>query len=494
MRAALAALSLALLAPGAFGATVGALPTAKNVANVFGLDDVCAPQLGTSYPDFVFCAGSGSGAWPYIVFGGSYNQLAWADWQNSVKHYIVQVDDYSMWTGVWVAGRGDLNGDDNNDVLIGDPRHLNFPNNGEDWANNIGICYALYNVGEPASVGESTLDLDDPGTMATVARITADQVQSRFGCCSEIIGDVDDDGYADILVGESGWGPTSGSAQRERYECGRACLFFGSANFSDTGTTSASVVLLTGEDRNDHFGAAVSSAGFLDDSPMAMDRYGDFAIGAPWYDKSSGQTVTENAGRVYVFYGTDAAISSTHATDANVIITGETTDSFFGSAISCGDFDGDNYDDLVVGACGYDNQTGRAYVFFSSSLRADADGYVDAADADVKIDGSADGNLFGNAVSTAGTFFGQLVATDAVIVGAPGVEDTKGAFYVFDMRSASSSMSASDADYISTGSTVGMRVGLSVTDLADVDGDMDSDVAVLASGVSNGTLAIHDKN
>ena len=253
-----AGLGLALLAGGAFAASVGSLPTGVNVGNVFGLDDVCVPQLGTSYPDFAFCAAH----FGYLVFGGNYDQLDWGDWQNSVKHYQLNVDDFSLWFGVWMAGWGDVNGDDDQDLLVGDTRHLNFANNDGDWANNVGICYALYNIGEPGVVGRTTLELDEAGTMATVARITADQAQSRFGCCCEIVGDVDGDGYADIVVGESGWSPTSGTAQRERYECGRACLFFGSASFSDTGTTAASVVLLQGEDRNDHFGAAVSSAGF----------------------------------------------------------------------------------------------------------------------------------------------------------------------------------------------------------------------------------------
>ena len=42
-RAALLALSLALLAPGTFAASVGALPTNENVGNVFGLDDISSP-------------------------------------------------------------------------------------------------------------------------------------------------------------------------------------------------------------------------------------------------------------------------------------------------------------------------------------------------------------------------------------------------------------------------------------------------------------------
>jgi len=231
----------------------------------------------------------------------------------------------------------------------------------------------------------------------------------------------------------------------------------------------------------------VSTAGLLNDD----DSYADIAIGAPWYDNVSGETVTSNVGRVYVFLGAEDGITGTHATDANIIITGEAADSFFGSAIGSGDFDGDGQGDLVVGAYGYDGQTGRVYVFFASSLMDDQDGMVDAADADVTIDGEADEDLFGSSVSTAGTFFGEM-AEAALIVGAPGVNDSSGAFYVFDMRDPPAN--AANADYPVYGLPEGGRVGISVADLEDVDGDDDSDVGVVSSGSSNGYILIHDEN
>jgi len=253
LRTVLAGLCLGLLVPGAFAASVGSLPVELHPNNVFGLGDVRLPE-GTSYADFAF----GANSYPYLLFGGDYTQFQWANWTTQVKYYRMSVDDYSTWMGVWVAGLGDINGDGHNDLLIGDTRHLMFFNNEGDWANNKGICYALYDIAQPEDPGETELDLDDPGENAAVAKITTDQIQSLFGCCSQIVGDVNADGHADILVGESGWGPpTTATAYRQLYESGRACLFYGSEEFADISTTSEGVTLLTGENRNDHFGAAV---------------------------------------------------------------------------------------------------------------------------------------------------------------------------------------------------------------------------------------------
>jgi len=450
-------------------------------SNIWGLNDVCVPFApGVSYPDFIFT----SHRFSYLIFGGSYDALQWADWPSQVKHYLLKIDDCSWWLGVWVSGNGDINGDGDCDALVTDTKYFNY----KGWDENFGVCYVLYDIGEPESGARTVLDLANPGSMAAVATITADQPQSRFGCCCEIIGDVDNDRYEEILVGESGWSPAGAAAWRERYECGRAYLFYGSSTLGATGTTAATAVALTGENRNDHFGAAVSSAGYLDDDPLATNRFVDFAIGAPWFDKSDGDTIVDNAGRVYIFLGTDSTITATHATDANMMITGESADSFFGSAIGTGDFDGDEQDDLIVGACGYDNQKGRAYVFLANSLTADSDGLVDASHADVIIEGNGMGDLLGNAVSSAGTFCDVLAAADATMVGAPGAVNGEGAFYVFDTTASRTFMHASEAFYTGKGSEAHDHFGLSVTELGDVDGDDDCDVAA----VGEGSVLVHD--
>ena len=73
-------------------------------------------------------------------------------------------------------------------------------------------------------------------------------------------------------------------------------------------------------------------------------------------------------------------------------ITGE---SYFGISVStAGDVNNDNYDDVIVGAMGYNSSTGRAYIFYGGTAMDNS--------ADVILDGENINDKFGYSVSAAG--------------------------------------------------------------------------------------------
>ena len=112
--------------------------------------------------------------------------------------------------------------------------------------------------------------------------------------------------------------------------------------------------IITGSFSNESFGASVASAGDLNG-----DGTNDLIFGAPRFPLNGADT-----GRAYVFYGPIAG--SMIATDADAIIFGEAINDGFGRSVaSAGDVDGDGADDVVVGADQLFNQgTGKAYVFY----------------------------------------------------------------------------------------------------------------------------------
>ena len=98
------------------------------------------------------------------------------------------------------------------------------------------------------------------------------------------------------------------------------------------------------------------------------DGYFDSAIGAPSEDLGT----EADAGVVHVIYGSNFGLSSNgdqlwHQNAAGVSGTAETGD-LFGSALACGDFDGDGYDDLAVGVPGESHSSetnaGEVQVFY----------------------------------------------------------------------------------------------------------------------------------
>ncbi len=104
------------------------------------------------------------------------------------------------------------------------------------------------------------------------------------------------------------------------------------------------------------------------------------------------------------------------------ILTGETTNSYFGWSVStAGDVNGDGYDDVIVGAYGYSSGTGRAYIYYGGPSMDNV--------ADVTMTGEATGNYFGHSVSTAGDVNGDGYSD--VIVGAYGYSSSTGRAYIY---------------------------------------------------------------
>jgi hypothetical protein len=325
--------------------------------------------------------------------------------------------------GSFVATAGDVNGDGYADVIVGSP--LN------DAAGfNVGRAYVYY--GGPGSDEVADLTLTGFG------------VAEQFGISVGTAGDVNGDGYADVIVGA--WFSDAGGSH-----AGRAYVYHGGPGADDVPE-----MILTGAAAGDLFGFWVAAAGDVNGDGAA-----DVIVGATGND-AGGTT----AGQAYVFYGGPGADAT-----ADLTFTGAAAfDTFGGSVGAAGDVNGDGYADVIVGAQNNDSggtDAGRAYVYYGGP---EAD-----AVADLVLTGAAGGDNFGRSVGTAGDVNGDGFAD--VIVGAylsdAGRVDA-GRAYVFYGGPGADPV----ADLVLTGGAPSDFFGYSVGTAGDVDGDGFADVII----------------
>jgi hypothetical protein len=371
---------------------------------------------------------------------------------------------------------GDVTGDGFADVFVGA--------SGDDRADlDAGAAY-LYR-------GGSTEDVLFDAVVTGQGRSTA------FGTSVAKAGDVDRDGYVDLLVGAY-------AADRDNNEIdntGAAYLYWGGSSPS---TTPA--LVFWGEVEQSFFGVSVAGVGDVNG-----DDYPDIAVGAyqaPVTASCAGGSSTLSAvGRVYVYFGGPRG-----EMDAvpDIVLTGETTeipgeptspcregDEFGLRVAAAGDINGDGYDDTIVGARAYDfgadpsagQNAGRAYVFFGGPWVVG----VGAERADIALTGLAAGDEFGATVSGAGDTNGDGFAD--VLVGAP-LSDSFGAdsgavTWYFGGRSGVSTISPITI----SGPAAGDNFGAAVASAGDIDGDGFADVVVGAfmAGPTDNGAAVYFK-
>ena len=98
------------------------------------------------------------------------------------------------------------------------------------------------------------------------------------------------------------------------------------------------------------------------------DGYMDLAIGSGWYDGAA-----ENSGMVEVFYGSEQGLSS--SPEVTILPPVVNANSFFGEGVAAADVDNDSYDDLIVSMQNYDVNPnldeGAVFLYYGSGSGLD---------------------------------------------------------------------------------------------------------------------------
>ncbi len=206
-----------------------------------------------------------------------------------------------------ILAAGDVNGDGYGDALLGT---------------------AFYDAPGLTNAGRVALYLGSAAGLAPAPAWTleGDQANAQLGSAAAA-GDVNGDGFDDVLVGSAYY-------DADQIDEGRIRLYLGSAS----GLAPSPVWTLDGNQTAAYQGN-VSFAGDVNG-----DGYGDVVVPVQSYDTS-----LLSIGKVSVYLGTPTGLSTTPAWER----LGEQAYEELGSSVATGDFDGDGFSDVVVGAIGY---------------------------------------------------------------------------------------------------------------------------------------------
>ena len=316
-----------------------------------GFDDILIGARDAD-PNGIYNAGES-----YVVFGkagGFSSSIDLSSLDGSNGFVLNGIDEFDI-SGFSVSSAGDFNGDGFDDILIGA--------RDADPNGNAGESYIVFGK---AGGFDGSFDLSSlEGSNGFV--LNGIDAFDRSGISVSSAGDVNGDGFDDILIGAFEADPNGNSSAGESYVVfGKVGGF--SSSFDLSSLDGSNGFVLNGIDASDRSGISVSSAGDVNG-----DGFDDILIGAFTADPNGNSF----AGESYVVFGKAGGfdgsfdLSSLDGSNGFALNGIERFDLSGRSVSSAGDVNGDGFDDILIGASTADpngnREAGESYVVFGKA-------------------------------------------------------------------------------------------------------------------------------
>ena len=410
--------------------------------------------------------------------------LSSLDGSNGFRLDGVAEQDVSGWS---ISAAGDINGDGIDDVVIGaygaDP-------NGNSQSGSSYVVFGQ-NSGFPETIELASLDGSNGFRLDGVAEY------DYSGLAVSGAGDVNGDGIDDVVIGAFGADPNGFYSGSSYVLFGRKTSFAAAITLSSLDGSNG--FRLDGAANYDRSGYAVSGAGDING-----DGIDDLLIGSDGSDPNGSLS-----GSSYVVFGQSSGFPETielaNLDGSNGFrLDGVAEYDYSGFAVSgAGDVNGDDIDDVVIGAYGADpngnSQSGSSYVVFGQSSGFPETIELASLDGSngFRLDGVAEYDYSGLTVSGAGDVNGDGI--DDVVIGAFGADPNgfySGSSYVLFGRKTSfaaaitlSSLDGSNGFRLD-GAANYDRSGYAVSGAGDINGDGIDDLLIGSDGSDpNGSLS-----